>query len=36
LLVDIFQMRMNKQKSKPVQTHEHYLPEQAEKIKDGM
>lgn len=26
LLVDIFQMRMNKKKSGPVKTHEHYLP----------
>ena len=30
LLVDIFQMRMNKGKSVPVQTHEHYLPADVE------
>jgi predicted tellurium resistance membrane protein TerC len=36
LLVDVLQMRMNKPKSKAVQTHEHYLPEEAEKVKDGV
>ena len=30
LLVDIFQMRMNKKKSGPVKTHEHYLPGETE------
>lgn len=30
LLVDIFQMRMNRKKSPPVQTHEHYQPEEVE------
>jgi predicted tellurium resistance membrane protein TerC len=34
LLVDIFQMRMNKGKSKPVKTHEHYLPQEAGEEKD--
>jgi predicted tellurium resistance membrane protein TerC len=34
LLVDIFQMRMNKGKSKPVKTHEHYLPKEAGEEKD--
>lgn len=34
LLVDIFQMKMNKRKAEPVKTHEHYLPDEAEKIKD--
>ncbi|HEX6427912.1 MAG TPA: TerC family protein [Niastella sp.] len=34
LLVDVFQMRMNRQKSKAVQPHEHYLPDEVEKIKD--
>jgi predicted tellurium resistance membrane protein TerC len=35
-LVDVFQMRMNRPRSKAVQTHEHYLPDEAEKIKDGV
>src|SRR5215210_1551434 len=30
LLVDIFQMKMSKQKAAPIQTHEHYLPNEAE------
>jgi hypothetical protein len=30
LLVDTFQMKMNRKKVNPVQTHEHYLPKQAE------
>jgi predicted tellurium resistance membrane protein TerC len=34
LLVDVFQMKMNKPKDKPVQTHEHYLPNEAEQAKD--
>ena len=33
LLVDIFQMKMNKRKSPPVKTHEHYLPGEEEKTK---
>jgi predicted tellurium resistance membrane protein TerC len=32
LLVDIFQMRMNKARTPPVKTHEHYLNEEAERI----
>lgn len=36
LLVDVFQMRMNRPRSKAVQTHEHYLPDEAEKIKNGV
>lgn len=34
LLVDVFQMRMNRPKSKAVQIHEHYRPEDVEKVKD--
>lgn len=34
LLVDIFQMRMGRKKGKPVQTHEHYLPEDVANTKD--
>ena len=34
LLVDIFQMKMNRKKSPPVKTHEHYLSEEAEKAED--
>ncbi len=34
LLVDVFQMRMNKGKSVPVQTHEHYLPDEADGSSD--
>jgi predicted tellurium resistance membrane protein TerC len=35
LLVDVFQMRMGRRKAKAVQTHEHYLPNEAEKVKGG-
>jgi predicted tellurium resistance membrane protein TerC len=35
LLVDIFQMKMSK-KGAPVKTHEHYLPGEAEKLKDPL
>ncbi len=31
LLVDVFQMKMNKRKSAPVKTHEHYLPGEEDK-----
>jgi predicted tellurium resistance membrane protein TerC len=31
LLVNVFQMRMNKRKVEPVKTHEHYLPDEANK-----
>lgn len=34
LLVDVFQMRMNRPRSKAVQTHEHYHPDDVEKVKD--
>lgn len=34
LLVDVFQMKMNKKKPPPVQTHEHYSRTEAEKTKD--
>ena len=34
LLVDIFQMKMSKQKAAPIQTHEHYLPNEAETKRD--
>lgn len=34
LLVNVFQMRMNRPKSKAVQTHERYLPGEAENVKD--
>lgn len=34
MLVNFFQMRMSKQKSAPVKTHEHYLPDEAETTKD--
>jgi predicted tellurium resistance membrane protein TerC len=33
LLVDVLQMRMKKPKTPPVQTHEHYLPSEAEHLK---
>lgn len=33
LLVNFFQMRMNKRKSDPVKTHEHYLPDEADDAK---
>jgi len=36
LLVDVFQMRMNKRKVEPVKTHEHYSPGEAEKLKDSV
>ena len=34
LLVNFFQMKMSRRKVDPVKTHEHYLPDEAEKIKD--
>lgn len=34
LLVDVFQMKMSKRKAEPVKTHEHYLRDEAEKIKN--
>jgi len=34
LLVDIFQMKMNKRKPDPVRTHEHYHPDEADDAKD--
>lgn len=34
LLVDVFQMRMSRSRGKAVQTHEHYLPEEAEQTTD--
>jgi predicted tellurium resistance membrane protein TerC len=36
LLVNVFQMRMNRPRSKAVQTHERYLPDEADKVKDGI
>jgi len=36
LLVDFFQMKMSKPTSEPVQTHEHYRPDEAEKVKGGV
>jgi predicted tellurium resistance membrane protein TerC len=36
LLVDIFQMRMNRRNADPVQTREHYIPNEAEKTKDAV
>lgn len=37
LLVDLFQMRMNRpKKTTTVKTHEHYLPGEAEKLKGGL
>jgi hypothetical protein len=37
LVVDVFQMRMNRpRKANTVQTREHYLPGDAEKVKDGI
>jgi predicted tellurium resistance membrane protein TerC len=33
-LVDIFQMKMNKPKGKPVQTHEHYRQEDIQKVEE--
>ena len=36
LLVDIFQMRMNRRNVNPVQTREHYLPKEAETTKDAV
>lgn len=35
-LVDVFQMRMTKTAAKKVQTHEHYLPDEAEQAKKGI
>ena len=35
LLVDVLQMKMNSGKTKPVETHEHYLPNEAESTKDA-
>ncbi len=36
MLVDFFQMRMNRpKKTEKVETHEHYLPGEAEKVKGG-
>lgn len=35
LLVDVFQMRMNKEKGNPVETREHYQPGEEQLIKDG-
>ena len=34
MLVNFFQMRTSKSKEGPVQTHEHYLPNEAETTKD--
>lgn len=34
ILVDVLQLRMNKPRTKPVQTHEHYHPEEAKKPKE--
>jgi predicted tellurium resistance membrane protein TerC len=36
LLVDIFQMRMNKRNVEPVQTREHYLPKEAETTQEAV
>jgi predicted tellurium resistance membrane protein TerC len=37
ILVDLFQMRMNRPRKTPtVQTREHYKPDEAKKLKDGM
>ena len=36
LLVDVLQMKMKKSKEKPVQTHEHYMPDETKKVKDIM
>ena len=36
LLVDILQMRMKRKKSEPVNTHEHYLPNESERKKDTL
>ncbi len=37
LLVDVFQMRMNRpKKTETVQTREHYLPGEEEKVKGGI
>jgi predicted tellurium resistance membrane protein TerC len=37
LLVDVFQMRMNRPaKKETVKPHEHYLPNEAEKVKGGL
>jgi predicted tellurium resistance membrane protein TerC len=34
MMVNVFQLRTNRTKEAPVRTHEHYLPEEAEKPKD--
>lgn len=36
LMVDIIQMKITKPTSKAVNTHEHYLPDEAEKMKGGL
>jgi len=36
LLVNFFQMRMNRKKADPVQTHEHYRKDEAGKLNDGV
>ncbi len=36
LLVDVFQMKMKPAKTNPVQTHEHYLPEEEKLDKDAI
>jgi predicted tellurium resistance membrane protein TerC len=36
LLVDILQMKMKKSKEKPVQTQEHYMPDETKEVKDVM
>lgn len=36
MLVNFFQMRSGKSKESPVQTHEHYLPDEAGKIKGSL
>jgi predicted tellurium resistance membrane protein TerC len=36
LLVDVFQMRMTRKASTAVQTHEHYLPDEADQVKKGL
>ncbi|MBD0333151.1 MAG: TerC family protein [Chitinophagaceae bacterium] len=36
MLVNFLQMRTNKPKERPVQTHEHYLPKDIEKTKNGV
>jgi predicted tellurium resistance membrane protein TerC len=36
LLVNVFQMKMNKRKVEPVRTHEHYLQEEIAEVKDSV